>query len=306
MEFIEAHPNNFQRGRAGKPILYVIIHTIVGSVNSAVATFQNPNRIASAHYVIGVNRQVKMVREEDTAYHAGNFDINQKSIGIEHEDNARPYDPRPDALYEISANLVADICKRHAIPINRERIRMHREVSLRPTACPATLDIDRIVARAAQIAAPPPPKPEPEWKINLQTIGTHEKTFEKPVNLFNIETGAAVKIFPEGSTVQVHYKTFHAGQKYYMTAYSVSKGIPNGFLLEEFDWSKPVPPPVILPPIETPTHPKPVEPPKGGPKTSPNGSQRPTGAKKPDQLIFDHLIAFLAQFFKKLWPRIKP
>src|SRR3990167_11517407 len=104
MEFIPAAIQNFKVGRDGRKVEFVIIHTIVGSVASAIATFQKPDRIASAHYVIGANRQVAMVKEENTAYHAGNFDINLRSIGIEHEDNAKPYEPRPDKLYEISAN----------------------------------------------------------------------------------------------------------------------------------------------------------------------------------------------------------
>src|SRR3990167_10922537 len=151
-EFIPAAAPNFKVGRDGKPIQYIIIHSIVGSIESCIRTFQNPARIASAHNIVGwTGREVQMVAYPNTAYHAGNWDINLRSIGIEHDDQARPLDPRPDIVYETSARRVATLCKAYGIPCNRTRIKKHSEVSLKGTACPAGLNIDRIVARAQQI-----------------------------------------------------------------------------------------------------------------------------------------------------------
>jgi len=77
------------------------------------------------------------VKEQDTAWHAGNFDINQRSIGIEHR--GAPTMPITDATYNTSADLIADICRRHG---KRFPLRAHREFYA--TACPGTLDLNKL------------------------------------------------------------------------------------------------------------------------------------------------------------------
>lgn len=308
-EFIPAHPNNFQVGRAGKPILYVVIHSIVGSLNSAVSAFQNPNRIASSTYIVGWDgRVVQMVREEDTPYTNGNFDVNQKSITIEHDDQGNKNIIRPDALYEASARLVADICKRHGIPVNYDRIFGHRDVKAKfgsgtNTECPAALDVNRIIARAQQLAAPPPP-PEPEWVLNLQDIGEHTRVLEKAVPLINILTGVVIKDFPTGSEVTVGFKTFTGGRKFYITRYSATNKIPNGFILEDFDYTPPPPPsPEPVPePIPTPTPPPvdPIEP--GPPSTEPAPHPIPMPGIPIDTGDFlEKLIGFIADLISRIF-----
>ncbi len=149
-QFIAAHPNNYMVGRNGQKIKYIITHSIVGSASSAIDTFRNPNRKASAHYIVAWNGTVtKMVKAKNTAYHAGKWSINLKSIGIEHDDRGKPYCKRPESLYKASALLVYTLCKRYKIPISRKYIRQHKEISA--TACPAGLSINRIVKDAMTI-----------------------------------------------------------------------------------------------------------------------------------------------------------
>lgn len=137
-EFIRSP--NFWPGRT-KKITRIVIHwwgdpaagyTIQGVIN----TFQNPARQASAHYVVSDTRIVQMVKEADTAWHAGNrtFNINPESIGIE-------INPRlPGATYETVGRLVREIRSRHGnIPLIR-----HRDVPGASTACPGTVDLARI------------------------------------------------------------------------------------------------------------------------------------------------------------------
>ena len=129
---------------------YVVIHTMVGSVASANARFQQANQQASAHYGVALDGHlVQWVDERDAAWHAGNYGINLDSIGIEHEDNGDYNGVRTDALYGASAALVRSICQRYNIPIDRAHIRPHKEVSDAPTACPDALDVDRIIHIAA-------------------------------------------------------------------------------------------------------------------------------------------------------------
>ncbi len=136
---------NYSAGRAGKPISYIVVHHMAGNLAGADAVFQDKQRNTSAHYGVGRNGEIhQYVSEKDTAYHAGNFDINQRSIGIEHEDlNADNY---TDIEYQTSAELIRKICTQYDLPINGNIIRPHRAFTA--TACPGTLDIGRLIQLA--------------------------------------------------------------------------------------------------------------------------------------------------------------
>ncbi|MEU9957399.1 peptidoglycan recognition family protein [Streptomyces sp. NPDC050982] len=107
----------------------VIIHVTQGSYASAVKVFQNPAHGAATHYIVRQDGRVtQMIRELDVAFHAGNRDFNERSVGIEHEGFVdRPKD-FTDAMYEASARLTARICARYDIPVDREHIIGHVEV----------------------------------------------------------------------------------------------------------------------------------------------------------------------------------
>ncbi|MFD4526919.1 N-acetylmuramoyl-L-alanine amidase [Streptomyces sp. NPDC058470] len=119
--------------RADRPDDYgidrVIIHVTQGSFDSAVKVFQDPGHGAAAHYVVGQDGRItQMIRELDVAYHAGNREYNERSVGIEHEGFVdRPQD-FTDAMYEASARLTARICGRYDIPVDREHVIGHVEV----------------------------------------------------------------------------------------------------------------------------------------------------------------------------------
>ncbi|MFF6776190.1 N-acetylmuramoyl-L-alanine amidase [Streptomyces sp. NPDC012637] len=119
--------------RADRPDDYavdrVVIHVVQGSYRSAVKVFKDPAHGAAAHYVVRKDGHVaQMIRELDVAFHAGNRDMNERSIGIEHEGFVdRPQD-FTRAMYEGSARLTADICARYGIPVDREHIIGHVEV----------------------------------------------------------------------------------------------------------------------------------------------------------------------------------
>lgn len=132
-----------------KNIDRIVIHTMIGTTASATATFQS-TKGTSAHYGVSYNGNLTAYLEEYyTAYHAGNYAMNQRSIGIEHEDMGNYTAPRPDSLYDTSSKLVADICKFYKIPCDREHIIKHNQVVA--TGCPHNLDIDRIVRQAKDI-----------------------------------------------------------------------------------------------------------------------------------------------------------
>jgi N-acetyl-anhydromuramyl-L-alanine amidase AmpD len=107
----------------------VVVHVTQGSFDSAVKVFQDPEHGAASHYIVGQDGRVaQMIRELDVAYHAGNRDYNERSIGIEHAGFVdRPQD-FTDAMYTASARLTAGICRRYDIPVDREHIIGHVEV----------------------------------------------------------------------------------------------------------------------------------------------------------------------------------
>lgn len=149
---------NFDESRA--TIDRIVIHTMDGTWEGAAARFDNPSSNVCAHYGIKLDGGLLHWLEEYwTAYHAGNYAMNQRSIGIEHEDGGDYNGVRPDVLYQTSSKLVADICKFYGIPCDRDHIKKHNEVSDAPTGCPDALDIDRIVAGAHAILNPSTPPP---------------------------------------------------------------------------------------------------------------------------------------------------
>ena len=111
------------------PVDMIVIHDIEGSYASAIKTFQNPTRHASAHYIVSYHGQVtQMVAEQNIAWHAGNWDYNTRAIGIEHEGFA--YTPGLYTIpeYRTSAELAASICSRWGVPMDRKHVIGHYQV----------------------------------------------------------------------------------------------------------------------------------------------------------------------------------
>ena len=64
------------------PIDKIVVHVSGGSADSAAATFQNPDREASYHYLVDLDgTPFQFVREEAVAYHAGWWNWNRRSVG---------------------------------------------------------------------------------------------------------------------------------------------------------------------------------------------------------------------------------
>jgi N-acetylmuramoyl-L-alanine amidase len=152
---------NQEQGRAGRTPRGIVLHTTVGSFESAAAWFCKPESGVSAHYLVGLDGRVaQFVEEADTARHAGRVsnptatiydgtDPNLYTVGIEFEDGGEPETVRrPAAQYEAGADLIAGIAARWGIPIDRDHVIAHRELTDRKS-CPGNLDPDALVRRAA-------------------------------------------------------------------------------------------------------------------------------------------------------------
>lgn len=143
-----AHPNNFDDSR--KPIKKVIIHHAAStSFDSIGQVFAQASRGASAHYGVGRNNNVdQYVPENKTAYHCGNYPVNQESIGIENVNSSGA--PNWDVAAETRntlVELVTDICRRNPGILEAGGGKLvpgvnlfgHSQVSQKPTACPVQL-----------------------------------------------------------------------------------------------------------------------------------------------------------------------
>lgn len=136
---------NFNDSSYRKPIDKIIIHWFgIGTLDSANARFQNDASDVSAHYGISDDVIYQWVKDENVAWHAGVWEVNQESIGIEHD--ATTIKNATEETYKTAGQLVKEICARHNIPIDRQHILKHSEV--KPTQCPGTLDIDKIISYA--------------------------------------------------------------------------------------------------------------------------------------------------------------
>lgn len=134
-----AYRGNYTRSRREKSynIRRVVVHVVQGSYSSAINWFQNPSSQVSAHYVVSRNGAVaQCVRHKDIAYHAGNWNYNCTSVGIEHAGYGRNKSTWSKKMYNSSARLTAYITRRHKIPINRKTIIGHRNVPGGTRTCP--------------------------------------------------------------------------------------------------------------------------------------------------------------------------
>jgi hypothetical protein len=107
----------------------IVIHVAEGSYSGTLSWFENCAAQASAHYVVSrEGRVAQCVRNEDIAWHAGWWDTNTHSIGIEHAGFIDNPDWFTRSMYRASAKLSAWCCKEHKIPIDRKHIIGHSEV----------------------------------------------------------------------------------------------------------------------------------------------------------------------------------
>ncbi len=113
-------------GRGGFKVELIVIHDTEGGWNASVATLQNdPDK--SVQYIVDVNGRVaQFVTEETTAWHAGNFNVNQRSVGIEHVGYAKK--PFAEAEYAASAKLVDYLATKYSVPRNRSHIIGHDQI----------------------------------------------------------------------------------------------------------------------------------------------------------------------------------
>lgn len=137
-----SYNNYLPEERTANEVNYLVIHTVQGSLDSAVGTFSSSDLgyPRSAHYTIGKNGEVvKSVPASKIAWHAGTDPpgsggdhesrvLNSNSIGIEHAGYVDGADFPTQEQYVASAALARYLCELYDIPIDREHIVGHDEI----------------------------------------------------------------------------------------------------------------------------------------------------------------------------------
>lgn len=143
-ENVEADENlilnkHFTPGRAGT-INKIVLHHNAGNLTIRGCYNVWQDREASAHYQVQSDGRIgQLVWDKDTAWHAGDFNANATSIGIEHADcQTRPW-MISAACLENGAHLVAALCKYYKLgrPTWMKNVFPHSHFSA--TECPASI-----------------------------------------------------------------------------------------------------------------------------------------------------------------------
>lgn len=144
---------HFTKGRSGRALQFTVVHYNAGdlSVEDCYNVWQT--REASAHYQVASDGTVgQLVWDADTAWHAGDWDANCKSIGIEH---ANQGDAITDACLESGAHLLAAIHKFYGLGRPEWMVNVFPHCHFSATSCPGPLKEgtschNRYMARAQQ------------------------------------------------------------------------------------------------------------------------------------------------------------
>lgn len=149
-------PTHYSSGRSGCSIDKVILHHNMGDLSVESCYNIWLNREASAHYQVESSGRIgQLVNDWDTAWHAGDWDANCTSIGIEHADCCMDPYRISDECAEAGAHLTAAICLYYNLGRPTWGINVFGHSDFQATACPASLkvggaDHDRYMNRAQE------------------------------------------------------------------------------------------------------------------------------------------------------------
>lgn len=141
---IAAHSSNYTTGRT-KSVDRIVLHYTAGNGDTAEGNGKysaRANGKASAHYFVDETTVVLSVPEMDTAWHAGNWDMNCRSIGVEmcsRKDSKGEY-YIPEATVKRTAELVRELMVQYDVPITG----VIRHYDVTGKKCPAPM-VDNLI-----------------------------------------------------------------------------------------------------------------------------------------------------------------
>ena len=206
------------KGRQGHKVDKIIIHHNAGNLSARQIYETWQTREASAHYQVDSNGRISQhVWDADTAWHAGNWQANLTSIGVEHADiSSNPW-ALSEATLDAGAHLVAALCRHFGLgrPQWRKNVFPHSDFT--STSCPASLSGSQNAAYMARAQ---------EWYDKMTGVKTSAPAAAKPAakpasNAATLAAGAYRVVASAGLNVRDRPST--AGAK--VAAYKVGQTV---------------------------------------------------------------------------------
>ncbi|MFI6479791.1 N-acetylmuramoyl-L-alanine amidase [Nonomuraea sp. NPDC050663] len=180
---------NFDTGNrpVSQKVDFIIIHDMEGYFGPSVRLGTSYTYGASWHYSLRSNdgHIAQHLKTKDVGWQAGNWYINAKSIGLEHEgflaEGASWY---TEAMYRTSAKLVRYLAMKHLVPLDRQHILGHDNV---PGTLPTTVR-----------GMHEDPGPFWDWAHYFQLLG-------KPLHPFGGPNSGTVMIKPDFATNKPYF-----------------------------------------------------------------------------------------------------
>ncbi|MFD6419255.1 N-acetylmuramoyl-L-alanine amidase [Streptomyces sp. NPDC060194] len=115
---------------------YIVVHDTEATWDVTLKLVQDPTYV-SWHYSLRASdgHIAQHLRTKDVGWHAGNWFVNSKSVGLEHEGFlANPDAWYTEAMYQTSARLVRYLAEKYDVPLDRQHIIGHDNVPGTTTA----------------------------------------------------------------------------------------------------------------------------------------------------------------------------
>jgi N-acetyl-anhydromuramyl-L-alanine amidase AmpD len=171
---------------ASQSIKYIVIHDTEGAWEGVLNLVQDPTYVSWNYTLRSTDGHIAQhVKAQDVAWHAGNWYVNAKSIGLEHEGFlASPDAWYTEAMYRSSARLVKYLSAKYGIPLDRQHILGHDNVPGPTTSTVSGMHTD--------------PGPYWDWRHYFELLG-------HPFKATSTKRGGLVTIRPDYATNRPQY-----------------------------------------------------------------------------------------------------
>lgn len=171
---------------ASQSIKYIVIHDTEGTWEGVLNLVQDPTYVSWNYTLRSTDGHIAQhVKAKDVAWHAGNWYVNAKSIGLEHEGFlANPDAWYTEAMYRSSARLVKYLSAKYGIPLDRQHILGHDNVPGPTTSTVSGMHTD--------------PGPYWDWRHYFELLG-------HPFKATSGKRGGLVTIRPDYAANQPQY-----------------------------------------------------------------------------------------------------
>lgn len=119
-----------ERPKKGSPSIdYIVIHSTEGDYDTSTDLARDPEYLAWNYTLRSSDGHVAQhVANKDVGWHAGNWYLNQHSIGLEHEGFVAEGKWFTEPMYRSSAKLVRYLGAKYGVPLDRNHVIGHDQV----------------------------------------------------------------------------------------------------------------------------------------------------------------------------------